>query len=66
MNLRIAKGVQALIDYLKENGIELSESTIRRLVKKQDIPFKRINTQTLLFDLNKIDKWIVGEEDVTP
>lgn len=62
MKLRIAKGVNALIEYLKENGIELSESSIRRLIRKSEIPFKRINTQTLLFDLNKIDKWIVGED----
>lgn len=62
MTLRIVKGVPSLVEYLESNGVELSLSTIYRLIRKQEIPFKRINTQVLLFDLNKIDRWIVGEE----
>ncbi|QFF98792.1 hypothetical protein PB01_08075 [Psychrobacillus glaciei] len=63
MTLRIAKGVPDLLKYLEDNGVELSLSTIYRLIRKQEIPFKRINTQTLLFDLNKIDRWIVGDDE---
>lgn len=62
MNIRIARGVPELLIYLESIGVNLSLSTIHRLVRKKEIPFKRINTQILLFDLNKIDKWIVGEE----
>jgi len=62
MTLRIIRGIPGLLEYLKSNGVELSLSTIHRLIRKQEIPFKRINTQILLFDLNKIDRWILGEE----
>lgn len=63
MTLRIARGVPAVIEYIKSQGVELSLSTVSRLIRKKEIPFKRINTQILLFDLDKIDKWLLGEEE---
>lgn len=61
--LRITRGVSGLIEYLETVGVELSASTVSRLIRKKEIPFKRINTQILLFDLDKIDKWIVGDDN---
>lgn len=60
--LRITRGVDGLIKYLETVGVELSTSTVSRLIRKKEIPFKRINTQILLFDLDKIDRWLLGEE----
>lgn len=60
--LRIARGVPQLLTYVETVGVSLSSATIYRLIRKKEIPFKRINTQILLFDLDKIDKWLVGEE----
>ena len=59
--MRIVRGVPKLLKYLKSIGVDISASTVSRLIRKKEIPFKRINTQILLFDLDKIDKWIAGE-----
>lgn len=60
--LRIARGVPQLLTYIETVGVSLSSATIYRLIRKKEIPFKRINTQILLFDLDKIDKWLTQEE----
>lgn len=62
ITLRIVKGVPGIIEYLKSHGVELSTSTVSRLIREEEMPFKRIDTQILLFDLDKIDKWIVGDD----
>lgn len=56
--MRFVKGVPELFKYLKSIGAEISIPTIHRLVKKKEIPFKRVSTQVLLFDLDKIDEWL--------
>ncbi len=40
----------------------MSESTIYRLIKQNNIPFKRPAPGILVFDLNAIDKWLMAEE----
>lgn len=60
--MRFVKGVPELLGYLKSIGVDISSATVHRLIRKKEIPFKRINTQVLLFDLNKIDKWLSGDE----
>lgn len=59
--MRFAKGVPGLLEYLNSIGVDISSASIHRLIKKNEIPFKRINSHYLLFDLNKIDKWLSGE-----
>lgn len=40
----------------------MSESTIYRLIKTKSIPHRRPSPGLLLFNLDAIDKWLVGEE----
>jgi len=40
----------------------MSESTIYRLVKRGDIPFKRPAPGILIFDLDAIDRWLSYED----
>ncbi|BAM46318.1 hypothetical protein [Amphibacillus xylanus] len=62
--MRLVRGAKALSEYLKNINCDMSEATIYRLVKQQNIPFKRPAPGILIFDLNAIDKWL-SYEDVT-
>ncbi|MCD6366222.1 MAG: helix-turn-helix domain-containing protein [Bacteroidales bacterium] len=45
------------------NYIKTSESTIRRLVSKNEIPFKRIGTSNkIIFNRKQIDLWLLSGE----
>lgn len=59
--MRLVRGAKSLSDYLKSINVEMSESTIYRLVKQNMIPFKRPAPGILVFDLNAIDKWLSYE-----
>lgn len=59
--MRKVRGVVALVEYLKSNNCPMSEATIYRLVKRNEIPFNRPSPGVLLFDLDKIDRWLDGE-----
>ncbi|MGM8213535.1 helix-turn-helix transcriptional regulator [Virgibacillus sp. W0430] len=60
--MRLIRGVKALTDYLKSIDCDISESTIYRLIKQNNIPFKRPAPGILIFDLNAIDKWLSYED----
>lgn len=60
-NLRIVRGAEALSKYLYEIGCPMSEATIYRLIKNYKIPFRRPSQGILVFDLNAIDNWLIGE-----
>lgn len=62
--MRLVRGAKGLSDYLKSINCGMSEATIYRLVKQNNIPFKRPAPGILIFDLNAIDKWL-SYEDVT-
>ena len=51
MNIKIC-GIKELMEYLN-----MSESGIRELVRRKEIPFFRIGTR-IKFDLVEINKWI--------
>lgn len=59
--LRIVRGAEALSKYLEDNGCPMSEATIYRLIKNHQIPFRRPSKGILVFDLNAIDHWLIGE-----
>ena len=59
--MRKVRGVKALVEYLKSINCPMSEATLYRLVKREEIPFNRPAPRVLLFDLDKIDRWLDGE-----
>ncbi|MBU8644777.1 hypothetical protein KM917_21035 [Virgibacillus pantothenticus] len=60
--MRLVRGVKSLVKYLDSINCSMSESTIYRLIKQNNIPFKRPAPGILVFDLNAIDKWLMAEE----
>ena len=58
--MRNVRGVKSLVDYLKEIGAPMSESTIYNLLRQNKIPHQRPSPRVLIFNLDLIDKWIVG------
>lgn len=54
--MRKVLNVKEVKDYLS-----VSESTIRKLVRENKIPYFRIASK-ILFDQDKIDKWIESNE----
>lgn len=61
--MRIIRGVKALSSYFNEIGVEISETTIYRLIKNNEIPFSRPSKGILLFNLNAIDEWLLDNND---
>lgn len=62
MDMRLVRGAKALSTYLKSINCGMSESTIYRLVKQNNIPFKRPAPGILIFDLNAVDSWLSYED----
>ncbi|MUV38139.1 hypothetical protein JNUCC1_02238 [Lentibacillus sp. JNUCC-1] len=61
--VRVVRGAKSLSRYLlNEIGIEMSEATIYRLIKQENIPFNRPSAGILLFNLNAIDEWLLHED----
>lgn len=60
--MRRVRGAKALSNYLKSIGCDMSESTIYRLLKQHNIPFKRPSPGILIFDLDAIDRWLSCED----
>lgn len=60
-DIRKVRGVKNLVEYLESINCPISESTIYRLIRAQDIPFVRPTQRVLLFDLNDIDSWLGGD-----
>lgn len=61
--MRLIRGAKNLSDYLKSINCPMSEATIYRLLKTNDIPFRRPSPGILVFDLNAIDKWLLDGPD---
>ena len=61
--MRRVRGAKALVKYLDDNHVPLSESTIYRLVRDKKIPFRRPTPQILIFDLDAIDRWLSVEQE---
>ena len=59
--MRMLRGVKALVKYLEENNVTMSQSTIYNRLRENEIPHTRPSPRVLLFDLNKIDQWLKGE-----
>lgn len=61
--MRKVRGVKALSDYLKSINCDMSETTIYRLLQTKNIPHRRPSPGILIFDLDKIDRWLSVEEE---
>ena len=59
--MRVVRGVKSLRNYLDSMNCPMSEATIYRLVKQDNIPFRRPSPGILIFNLDQIDNWIAGE-----
>lgn len=60
--LRLVRGAKDLAKYLDSINCYMSESTIYRLIKQDNIPFKRPAPGILIFDLDAIDRWLSYED----
>lgn len=60
--MRNVRGVEALADYLKSIDVPIGETTIYKLLREKNIPHRRISSRVLIFNLDKIDEWIMKEE----
>ncbi|HHY72666.1 MAG TPA: AlpA family phage regulatory protein [Bacillus bacterium] len=56
--MRKVRGAKKVSSYLDSIGCPVSESTIFRLMRTNDIPFSRPAPRIVIFDLDEIDKWI--------
>ncbi len=63
--MRLVRGAKAVSDYLKSINCDMSVATIYRLVKQNNIPYKRPAPGILVFDLNAIDSWLSYEDAET-
>ncbi len=62
--MRLVRGAKALSEYLKSQNCPMSESTIYRLIRTKQIPFRRPSPSILIFDLDAIDKWLMHDNEV--
>ncbi|WHY75731.1 AlpA family phage regulatory protein [Neobacillus sp. WH10] len=56
--MRKVRGVKRVCDYLNSIDCPISESTVFRLMKTNNIPFSRPAPRVVIFDLDEIDAWI--------
>ena len=59
--MRKVRGVEALIAYLQSINCPMGKSTIYNLMRTNSIPFNKPSPGVLLFDLDKIDRWLDGD-----
>lgn len=59
--MRMVRGLDNLTNYLKENNMQMGKSTIYSLIKQGKLPHSKPSPRVLLFDLDKIDKYMRGE-----
>ncbi|MBG9691361.1 hypothetical protein ABD91_10785 [Lysinibacillus sphaericus] len=59
--MRKVRGVEALIAYLQSINCPIGRTTIYNLMRTNSIPFNKPSPGILLFDLDKIDRWLDGE-----
>jgi len=60
--MRNIRGVKALVEYLTSVNCFIGETTIYKLVQKNEIPYNRISSRVLIFNLDRIDEWLQKEE----
>lgn len=60
--MRVVRGVKSLTNYLESMDCPMSEATIYRLVKQDNIPFRRPSPGILIFNLDQIDNWLAGND----
>ncbi|MBO0961966.1 AlpA family phage regulatory protein [Neobacillus sp. MM2021_6] len=56
--MRKVRGVKSVCDYLSSIQCPMSESTIFRLMRTNEVPFSRPAPRVVIFDLDEIDCWI--------
>ena len=61
---RRVRGARELSEYLIAEGFPMSETTIFKLLREKKIPHLRPSARILIFDLDSIDRWIEGLEEV--
>lgn len=59
--MRKVRGVKALVEYLKQIGSPIGETTIYKLLRENSIPVVKPAPRIIIFDLDDIDKWLGGE-----
>ncbi|WP_336635384.1 hypothetical protein [Lysinibacillus fusiformis] len=59
--MRKVRGVEALVNYLQSINCPIGKTTIYNLMRTKSIPFNKPTPGVLLFDLDKIDRWLDGE-----
>lgn len=59
--MRNVRGVDNLVNYLKEINCPIGETTLYKLVQQKEIPHVRISSRVLIFNLDSIDNWIQQE-----
>lgn len=62
VQMRVVRGVKSLTKYLESVNCSMSEATIYRLVKQDNIPFRRPSPGILIFNLDQIDNWLAGND----
>lgn len=62
--MRNIRGAKALSEYLESIGAPISVSTISSLLRQNKIPHRRPSPRILIFNLDAIDKWLLGETTV--
>jgi len=60
--LRNVRGVKNVVKYLHLVGAPMSESTIYNLMRQNKIPHQRPSPRVLIFNLDRIDKWLQESE----
>lgn len=60
--MRNVRGAQALSEYLNSVGAPMSVSTIFNLLRQDKIPHQRPSPRILIFNLDRIDEWLMGGE----
>lgn len=61
--MNMIRGIDALADHLKEQGVPISRTTIFTLLKQKRIPHRRPAPRIVLFDLDRIEDWLKDQDD---
>lgn len=61
MSQIIRTDVNGLIEYLENTGLKLSQSMVYSLVRKNEIPYKKVGGK-IIFDIATVERWLEPEE----
>jgi predicted DNA-binding transcriptional regulator AlpA len=56
--MRRIRTVGALLEYLESINCPMSRSTVDKLIRTNEIPYIRVSSRVLIFDLDAIDRWL--------